>query len=358
MAGPLPPALPQNIDGSLRDFTVDEIVAMDIRRRGMRDGSHARYDFGPDGVTCRRKFSCLWSQRWQALIYFVGASKLYTPSSTGALSLSRLQPLFDYDFSNAWACTKCNYEPYHFMRTVDSFSLSQHSQPLPIYERADFDAVFEAIPYNTLHDGAFTTELERYVIYPGYPGCEITTETNYIGLPQGGLQYTTTSGAGVPAGTPVPYPIGFPESYSAFRMIWLRVPIAVWSPTSALQQRVLGNGTTPGYLGAVNLTAFQDYAPLTLQLRGVEVRGRPDPMGLGYSADITYIFSQKPVPYGHLGFYYRDIPNIPTGNPGTASGYYLTLGPAAGKTTLPPASIGDYQGLFPVREFANLFSVS
>ncbi|MDY3559299.1 hypothetical protein R5W23_000273, partial [Gemmata sp. JC673] len=177
---------------------------------------------------------------------------------------------------------------------------------------------------------------------------------NYISLPGGAMNYlvpggmTTSPYGPTPHMKPIPYGIGFVEGVTQKKVIWRRVPTGAWGPGAALTKRVKGDGTVSGrgYIGALNKSAIWGHPPLTLQLMGVEERLLPDASGLGYSWDIGYQFTEKAVPFGHLGFYYFD-------NTGPASGYYLT-GRGPGYPSV-PGGLADGNHLFPVREFKNLF---
>lgn len=354
------PTLPTTSGGQLIPFVGNDIRAMDIKRRGMSDGSHVRYNFGPDGAGCTRKFSCAWGQRFNVLFYFVGAAV-----KTASGGISRMMPITDPDYSN-WFCTKVNFEPYKFSNTIatsasGSGSYPVPSQSLPNYSRADFEAVFELVPFTVLADGDpnLNSELDRYVTYPGYPGADIATETQYISLAGGTLIYTTPDGS-PPANTSIQHGVGFVENYAKFKVVWRRVPFACWGAGTPLTNRVLGIDTSSGsgvkytrsYLGAVNQTDFLQYPALTLQLQGAEAHLLPDPTGLGYAWDIAYSFSHKPVPSGQLGFYYHDIKNT-----ASISNYYQIQQPAAGTISLSPLalSLNDQASLFVVRDFSLLF---
>lgn len=344
------PTLPTNADGSLRAFTAEEYADMDIRRRGVRaDHGHVTYQMGPDGSGCTRKFSCAWDERFNAAIYFAGAGVSYNDPDTGVRKLSRLLPSRDPDYPN-WICTKCEIMPWKFLGTIEDEAAD--SESLPVFERAELACVYEMVPFDLTTDEQTTAETDRYVTWPGYPGAEMSSDAQYIGLPGSIIQYATADGtvATGPAGVPIPYPVGFVEGSSKFKVVWRRVPFDVWGPTTALFLRLIGTASTRGYVGSVNKTAFRGYPELSLQLLGIEQRLLPDATGLGYSWDLGYLFSQKVVPYGQLGFYFHDTKTV-----GGQSGYYQVLRPLAGKTTIAAAGIGADDSLFPVKEFSDLF---
>lgn len=363
----MPVQLVLNGDGSLRQLNAGEIAALQLKRRGIRsEHDHWMGQFGPDGNSCTRRYSCAWDQRFQALLHFVGASKLYTDA--GDLKLSRMRPQTDPD-NPTWIATKVEISPWRFRENLDLDDVAHPEDPLeveaenpgyqagthtPIFDRAELKVTFELSPWDVASDLEVIDETQRYVTWPGYPGTDISTQADYIGLPGGStaLQYTTATGAGLPAGKPIPFPTGFVEGKSTFKIIWRRVPFDAWGPSATLTQRVLGTAADRGMIGSINKTSFRGYAPLTLQLLGVEQRLLPDPTGLGYSWDIGYVLSNKPTPFGHVGIYFFD----PSAG-ASASGYYQVQTPAGTTTTKAPSSIGDKDSLFIVREFTELFVV-
>src|SRR5579883_475012 len=355
----VPPTLPADGTGQLVPFSAQDIQLMDIRRRGMNDGSHVRWNFGRDGTGCTRKFSCAAQYRWNCLIYFVGAATTYTDNA-GNLQVSRLVPLTDPEFP-AWICTKVEFEPYQYLAQIDGIDggVANGGQALPFYARCDFTATFELVPFTVAADGVVTSELNRYVTKPGYPGADVSTETHYIGLKEGTIQFASADGASRPAGIPIPYASGFPEHFSKFSVIWRRLPLDAYGQNTTLFDRIFGivsgQELTPGILGSLNLLSFLGNAPLTVQLIGVEDRLLPDPTGLGYSWDLKYTFSRKNVPFGHLGYYWTETNKPPL--PVATNGYYEVLRPAAGAQNKTAAQINDGDSLFNVRDFGELFIV-
>jgi hypothetical protein len=340
--------LPTDETGKLHSFTDEFLATIDIKRRGVGDShDHVRYNLGPDGSGCTRKFSCVWDRRFDAAIYFAGAATTYVDGG-GDTKISRLLPQRDPDYPN-WVCTKVELMPWRYMGTIPAKSAG--SEPVPNFDRCDLEATYEMVPFELVADDDTVVETQRYVTWPGFPGADITTTTDYVQMVGSMLKYRTTDGAAKPANVPIPYYIGFPENKSTIRFIWRRVPFDVWGPSSSLFQRVIGSEAGRGYIGAVNLTTFRGYPPAQLQLLGVEQRLLPDPTGLGYSWDLTFLASQKPVPYGQLGFYYGG--NASDSSAGTA-GYYQVG--RDGAIVQDVADIEDDDSVFHVREFSNLLN--
>jgi hypothetical protein len=239
-------------------------------------------------------------------------------------------------------------DPYKYLGQIDPIL---EGQDAPRFERCDIEAIYEQVPYYLFEDVAvgFDNEFIRYVIYAGFPGAEVSTETQYVTLPGGTLKYLN-AGNVVPAGTPVPHSYGFPESYTNLTYVWRRVPFELWGAGTDLTNRVKGTAGVRGMIGSVNLTTFDGHPPLTLQLRAVEEKLLPDPL-FGYSWDIAYKLSKAEKPGGHLNFYFHSV-RAAAGNPG-----YYQVGRSSLVTNLPiPAvSLGPDDSLFHTSEFAELF---
>lgn len=338
------PTLPTDVDGKLVAYTSEQIAAMQIRRRGGEE--HVAYNLGPDGAGCTRKFSCAWGERFNASIYFAGAAVQWFDA--GDPKISRLVPQVDPDFPN-WHCTKCEIMPWRYTGTIDAPVAG--SEPLPVYERADLVCTYEMVPFEVQSDADTTAEIERYVTKPGFPGADISGNTQYISLPGGVQIFRTDDGTTKPANVQIPHGIGFPESKRTFKVIWQRVPFDAWGPGTILFNRVWGTENTPGIVGALNKTTFLGYWSLHLMLMTVEERLRPDPTGLGYAWDLGFVIEQKPVPFGHLGLWFHDPAE--TGN---VAGYYQVGTPKI-KVTQDANAITDGDAMFRVREYGDLFVV-
>jgi hypothetical protein len=343
---------PTDADGSLRYWTDEEMVQIDIKRRGVSGaGDHVEEDFGPDRSGGPRLFSCAWEERYAAMLFFMGYAQTYTRDGTTLISrlLPDTHPAFD-KFN--WIATTCRIRPYRYEGEIDS---ADFGQPMPRFTRAELEVNYELVPFKLLDDaevGDIYGELERYITEPGFiPGGEITSDVSTITFPGGSMNYTTEDGTTSPAGVPIPYNVGFPETITKKRVTWRRVPKDIWGPDKPLTQMVKGDGVTRGYNGAVNLTEIWGHPPLTLKLVGVEEKLLPDPSGLGHAWDITYLFEEKAVPFGHLGLFY-----FTTDSGGTANGYYqaLTTGNTNTRTAAELAGL-DNATLSQIRELKNLF---
>lgn len=366
----MPVELPTDDDGKLVAFDEAAVAALGLMRRGVKaEHDHVRYTFSPQGSGCTRRFKCHWDQRFNAAIYLAGACASYIDSGSGVRKLSRLMPQRDPDYPE-WACTKVEVMPWRFLSNLDLTGVAdpedadqidavnpgyKKGMHVPVFDRAELVATFEQCPWSFQDDDELSPSLGeqgRYVTWPGYPGADVSAEANYIGLPGSTLWYATADGtvATGPAGTPIPFPVGFVEMTGKVSAVWRRVPLNVWGAATALFNRLIGTETTRGYIGSLNKTEFRGYPPLSLQLIGIEQRLLPDPTGIGYSWDLRYFWAHAVKPFGHTGLYFHDVKTS-----GSQSGYYQALRPAAGRTRIDAASLGDNDAMFHVREHADLF---
>jgi hypothetical protein len=343
---------PTNEDGSLRYYTNTELAQIDLQPIGVSgEGDHTTETLSPNGNGVVRRYRCNWEERYAAALVLVGAAVGYT-NGDGERAVSRLLPdqyvgLPDQN----WACTGVRILPFKFAGTVDSVD---YGQPIPAFVKATIEATYEELPYDLLNDGGFTSEFQRYTVTPGYPGADISAESNYISFPGGILNFATPDGTSSPAGVPVPYGVGRSETVTNKNYVWKRVPLDVWGPGTALTTMVRGDGSTDnlGYINTLNLTTFDGHPPLTLKLVGVEEKLLLDPLGLSYAWDIVYKMQERAVPYGHLGFIFYDA----TATSSTPGEYYQVLSTSTGVLTRTAAEIADGYSLFNVREFANLWN--
>ena len=321
MALPVP-AFDPEVTGKLRYYTDAEKALIDLKRRGVsNEGDHIKDEMGPDGAGSTRRYSCAWDQRYAAAFMLTGYASSYQDGD-GKVRISRLLPDQHPNGSRFnWFCTKVAIDPYCYLGVIDP---ADFGQSVPRFKRAELTATYELLPFSLAEDDSLTADQEylRYVVKPGLPGAEISTESNYIPMAGGSQNFTTLDGTTEPAGVPIPYGIGYTENTSKFKIIFRRVPQDLWGPGTTLHDRVKGDGTpgNRGYIGSLNLTTFFDMPPLTAKLEGVEEKQLPDNSGLGYAWDIEYRFLRKNVPYGHLGFLY-----LASTSGGTFNGYYQAL---------------------------------
>lgn len=347
--------MPLNPDGSLLQYTEGQIAEWDIRTRGVRDGTHPRETFGPDGATCERSWFVRWEHRHSFKDWLVGKVVRYTESGSGDLLLSRLMPQTHPDFPS-WICTKVTDITGHQL-------IGDDADDMPEYTDAEVRALYEMASFLLLEDTEVASETARYVTSAGGPGNEIQTTTDYLSMPGGVLNFLVEGGELVPPFTPphmtpINYGFGFPVVKETFSVTWRRVPYVAFIPGSNLYTRIYGDpstGTRP-YLGAYNSTTLFDRKIGTCQLVGVEPRLLPDPDGLGWAWDIKYSFSHSPE--GQLAFYFFDTRRNPDGSPVTPSlsGWYQV---GRGPQWYAPENVPDGTSLFVKRDLeAKLFDLN
>jgi hypothetical protein len=350
---PLPvPATEEDLPGGpLRYYTPEEYAQIQLRRRGVSgNGDHTKETLGPDGSGTPRLYECKWEERYAAALTLVGAVSTYVDGA-GKTRISRLLPdTYGVVPDQKWVCTKVVIDPFRYKGTISPIL---EGIDAPDFDRAHLEATYELYPAALAEDAAIAFDQEhfRYVTMPGFPGADVTNEASYIGLPGGTLIYATADGTTKPAGVPIPYPYGFVESGSRRPFIWRRVPRELWGEGTVLWDRVFGTPTTLPYLGTLNVSNIFGYPAGSLQLREVSERLLPDPLGLTYSWDLTFVFAHTAKKGGHNYFYYHA-----TGAGAGDAGYYMVKRANRAPTETAPNATGDNFSLFPYREMRNLFN--
>lgn len=346
--------MPTNPDGTLRPFNDEEITAMQLETRGVRDGSHPSESFSPAGSGCTRKWFCKWESRFDAVRHLVGQVAIYADGA-GDDRITRLLPQAHPDFAK-WICTKADITGFQFDGTLKTTGGSGNK--LPNYSRAEITANYEQVPFKLATDEEidYDTEILRYVTEPGYPEAEGEPFAEYITLPGGVLRYQTVTGV-PPHGQGVLHNIGFTQGGEKIHAIWRRVPNTAYQPGSNLFTRIHGdpvNDVRP-MIGSVNSAALFGRPALTCLLESVLPRRRPDPatdpIGTNYSWDLKFTWVYKP--QTHFYFYFWDAKSTPTID---NNWYSIKRGDDA---YIDPETFGDTDSLFPRRDHAaDLFRIN
>lgn len=347
------PGFPTGSDGTIRQFSAEEIVAMELRTAGVKDGSHPMLEQDFRACTVRRDWFCKWDKLDDAICMILGGAAYYSGAS-GA-GISRVMPMYFPGRPNYLAMGIEN------IRGAKSCGIDD-TNTVPAYTHARFTVRHELVFFNTAEDGV--EEHARYVeILPS------TTDVNYLSMPGSIMQFRSSGGPGPlsPDGIPIPYPIGRPEAVTKMGRKWHRVPKSAWQTTGPLYKRVKGDPVTGerGYVGTVNKNTLFGMPPGTLLFMGVDEEVIPDPTvsvpgGLGdYAFSLTYWWLQRTTGGGLLGLEgfghnYLFWGGTLAAGGALGTGYYLATKLAAWVAN---GNIADGKCLFDERPHEELYNV-
>lgn len=349
--------MPENTDGSLRQFTAGEITAMEIETFDVRGGGHPTETRRPNENTMTRTFFVKWSERYNFVALCLGDSKTWdeeTAPSSGVFvkKISRQLPEPKYgrhpDLEQIIA-TRIEYIRGHGAGQDDG-------DQFPEYDKAEVQVFYEHAPYIVRSDASLPSERSRYV----YLGDSTETDVEAFTMPSGAMKYVTSGGTGV-HGTPVPFNFSVVRPVERFTIWWDWVPWDVCSTDGALYKRLYfgqdgGGGTPDGipFVGTVNsevleiASAGQYYDPGQLLLEGVQRIKLRSPLagtstaGWRWKIGFKYAFT----PRGWLDLIYFDA-----GTPAN-SGYYRV---SNNGTYYAVDAMPDKVGLYNVRDHTKLF---
>lgn len=345
-----------NADGSLFPFTTDQLKALELQTKDIRDGSHPTLELDSKGCSIRRQWFSKWQQRDNAIAAFLGAVSL--AGTAPNWTLSRVMPQVFPD---------AGYEQYIALAAESvrggRSAGKDDSKTIPAYKSAELIMRYEQVFWGLAPDGA-VPEYNRYV-----EQLPSTVETNYLSLP-GSMMTYRTSFVIPPSGYLIPYGIGRPEVITKIGYRWHRIPYEAWFPGSPLYLRVHGDpsnttknasGKVVGvpYVGTVTSAAFLGYPSGYALFDGVEEEIVPDPVR-GYPCwNLTYKFSIKNVLGGSPDFQeqYGGHNYLYYGGAGADAnklGYYFAT---KSPIWLANGAIPDGVCLFNERNLLNLFSV-
>ncbi len=293
---PIPPGR-LDANGKLIPFTPEDIVAMNIRTRGVRDGSHPTNTRSMNSATTLLKYFVAPSQYDSALVFLLGASVAYTSPIDGKLILSRLMP---HTLPNEpqIGCTKLERATgFRFERDV----IGDDLVPMPTYTNAELEIVAEILPFALAPDAPDepvpNDEELRYVeILPS------TAESQYISLNgSGGMFYRQ----GPADGKPVPFNYGVIRNTSIIKRRWHRIPRVCWGKGSALYTRLFGDpdANLTGLIGTINSDSVLGYAPGQLLLMAPEEEWVFDPVSGDFAWNLTYVWKFDPRGHCHMPWY-------------------------------------------------------
>lgn len=335
-----------NADGSLRKFTPDEIRAMKIQTRGVRDGSHPTHRRGMRGCSTDRSFYCATAHFESFLAYMLGAVRTYT-NADGKIAVSRLLPQTfpKKDRLTCMSLAESKGQP-------ENGAGVDNADGVPTYPRTECRFLYEVVPYYLKTDLEMQetgkNESDRYLEELGSK-----IDVKYLTLPGGSMRLATGAvDANRAKGTPIPYAIGSPQVTSNYALKVWRFPYAAWGAGSARYELAMGVPGVPSkapYIGSVNATTFFGNPPGTLLLLDVEEEIMFDQLGDDLVWNLTFRFLKKP--RGHNWFFF-----FQTNPQGTIpSGWYFAS--IDGEERI-PGNIDDDTSLFNEREFADLFATA
>lgn len=344
----MPGGLEFNADGSLREFTQEEIDEMEIQTADVRDGTHPTQSRGPLSTAARRPFFFKWEFLERFVAYTLGGAVLWADEASATITkLSRLKPQ-TYPGHDQWAAVEIESITGARGAGVDD------EDGVPAYPRGKAVVRYEHVFYTLKTDAETTVETERYVhTMPS------TTDVSYLNLPGGVMTYLRQDGTAEDTPRPhlvqIPYSVGFPEPQSVLALKWWRVPRGAWGdPSALLYQRVYGDieaGTKP-YIGSLNKTPFLNRPAGHLMFLGVEEELVTDPVGGEGDAlcwNLTLKWLAKSINHNYRYFWECDPTLLFPEN-----GWYLA---GRGNAWFATADTPDDRALFHVREHANLFVV-
>lgn len=330
-----------NPDQSLKAYTAPEIAAMNIRTRGIRDGSSPTRMYSPNTSSFTATYFVDPTKHEAFKCLALGAVTVYFDAGLGSDQLSRLMPLI-FPGTDKTICTQAKSKGFKF--TADDTSGRVR---VPGYWAEEWELTFE-VPRFDLHDDPPTSERLRYV--ETMPR-EVVSE--YLSLPGTGLNFLTPLG-GDPHGQAIPYNVGLPMVSGRVKFKWWRIPRIAWQPGSTLWNRVFGDpdgGDIP-YVGTVNSNTgyvgqgSNGYPIGTLLLEGVEEELTFDPVAEDFAYNLVWV--SKHVPNGVNYLYFPGLQG------GADRGWYLA---GKGNTHYTSDLLPDGVAMYNTRDHRELFQV-
>lgn len=301
-----------NSDGSLRAFTPEEVDALEIETRGVRDGSHPTHVRGVNSSTIRQAYFCDFDMFEDAVAYWLGGAVTWI-DSTFTRRLSRIMPQRFPGLPN-FAFTKIESATGHKF-------IEDDDDGVPRYEKMEVVLTAEHLPFDLAEDEDTGSETFRY-----WQRLPSQNSADYLTMPGGVQHYLRPDGVGAgnprPHKIPIPYSIGFTTPKSIIRRKWNRVPATAYYPGSGLFKRIWGDPVTGArpWVGAVNSNVFENYERWTLLFLGAEEEYDRDQLGDRFCWNLTYSWLYDP--NGHLNKYYFETdPAVMAGN---YNGWYFT----------------------------------
>lgn len=326
------------------------------------DGSSPRETFAPDQTQVPARFKVKHSERYSAVVWFLGTAQLARSGGPGTtvIRLERLTPKPHFDSATGTALPGVYAtsvpEITQFKATGKNLTLAAAGEgSRTTFAESILTVQHEHVPFAVLEDEvvAAAEEWRRWV---WVKDVQHTTET--LSLPAGTRQYVKSDGTNfgvIPYGKVVYLPI------TRYVLSWELLPgdlyaVGTTTPT-AWQKRVWGwppDGIKP-LIGRVNSLDWLAFKAGTLLLEGVRPIVRKHPtVGLAWTFEV--MLAHNPVA-GWLNAYYHRIGSPAHSNP---SGWYLALSPdtAGAYAFFTPATLPDDRGLFNAGQIERVFDVT
>lgn len=255
-----------------------------LNEQGSRDGSSFRFTYGPDEITATAKFFVPWEQRFDAVSYFLGYSRIV------GTALERLTPVRVPEDESMYATRVTSITGHRF--TTSRTSAFLPGARLNQFEQAEMEVMFETVPFDVAEDADVAAEYERFTSI-GQP----KASADYLMLP-GGVMLYAKQGGGHPTELAIPFNIGKILPIVEFEILWHQLPRALFDPLSgdfpsAWFERIFGDGTQRPLLGCVNSEMFLGFPPGTILFSAIEPRPRKFPVQ-AVAWDMAFTFAYDP----------------------------------------------------------------
>lgn len=289
---------------------------------GVRDGSTTSEEFSPNMSAGTRKVFVKWSERFNAVIRYVGYSQIRRVTNAdpefagdpGTLgqpkTLERLTPLEHSQVSGLY-CKSVKSVGQHkiigkAIAVSDASIVAQFAESHIVLE-------YERPPYAIQEDAAIFNEvagneLQRYCSFT-----EWRPSTEYLSLPAGMLKYVTADGSlpGGASASPIPFNTGVVLPQSEMRITWHKLPYDINNPLTPefWSKRVFGDpegetfGKRRGAQGTINSSTFLGRRKGTVLFANVQPVLKISPL-LQLEWDLVFTFIHNPrgwnwVPYAN-----------------------------------------------------------
>lgn len=335
MPNPVPPL---NEDGSLRPYTAEEVALMNIRWRGVRDGSTPTLSFGISDN--RATATCLIdpAEFNSAIYYFVGTAVVVTDETEAEPPwISRLLP-FKLPGREGLVCTKIP------KASGIKFERKQVGVNWVEYKYVELELLFETPKYEMFEDEDLGNEYERYV--EPLPN-DWTSET--IATFGSNLKFARDPAGEDPTERPngitVPTNSVFKvQPKESFTVTWWRVPDEAMSDDSDLWARIQGSGDQDDIplIGSINSAPIFGRPTGTVFLKGARRTRDVSPIGDGsFEWRVDYSFETLPSGWNWLWWASATDPDT--------NGYYMISSDGVFATA---ATVGDKQSMYAARDLA------